>query len=776
MSAELPPETIPEHRLVRRIGRGSSGEVWLGQHSLGAWRAIKIVRPSGDGDRTNLRRELEGLRRYEPVSREHPALLDILTAGTAAPTGSLYYVMELADDSSGAPAFDPETYRAATLGRRMRAVVEAPGGATGPPLPVAEVIGMGWRLAEGLAALHAAGLVHRDIKPGNIVFVRGQACLADCGLVSTSEFARSFVGTEGFIPPEGPGQPPADVFGLGKSLYEAAFGMDRCDWPRLPVWFGCLPGWNDGLGDQYLGLMKVLRVACEQDRNRRFQSASAMASALRAVRLGQDPTEQHWGGSRTWRTGLIAGGVGLLLFVGWKFLFRSGGFETRSTQVVLNDPAMAQVVRNPKPSSTEAAFYQISGANVLLLDERGHILRSTVPPGPMPEGLIFQGMSEVSVGNGARMWLAWKSGADCLLGAFYPSMDHAVILSTPSMVLTNSNGLVRYPSKLDFHLVCDLDGDGRLDAVATLDSVDTNRDGALPERRLIAFDLETRKEKWKRPGPVIRPGSVRLLRGKGGRPILVAGTYAPSNGQYTPEGLEDHKCYAVAFDSEGKVVWKKYIGPYFSNGWVQPVLWLGSSEAEIYALACRNGDFVRSGREWGAVYRFRLDGKELNRSEPGPALTSALVRERGEEALSAQEGILVTDADGNVTLLSRDLGVVRQQSLTQRRLKRVFSELVGEADLNGDGIREVVVVVAQCQPHAIHMNEARAEAVNAWHYEEVDLVILDPELRELDRFRIADVMGTHPEKIARLIDLEGSGRHSIVLMERQPRILRWRGR
>jgi len=50
--------------------------------------------------------------------------------------------------------------------------------------------------------LHRQGLVHRDIKPSNIIFVRGVPKLADVGLVAAVTDARSFVGTEGFIPPE----------------------------------------------------------------------------------------------------------------------------------------------------------------------------------------------------------------------------------------------------------------------------------------------------------------------------------------------------------------------------------------------------------------------------------------------------------------------------------------------------------------------------------------------------------------------------------------------
>jgi eukaryotic-like serine/threonine-protein kinase len=83
--------------------------------------------------------------------------------------------------------------------------------------------------------LHAQGLVHWDAKPSNILFINGQPKLADAGLVASVDDARSLVGTPGFIPPEGPGTPEADIYSLGKVLYEAAFGKDRHEFPQLPA-------------------------------------------------------------------------------------------------------------------------------------------------------------------------------------------------------------------------------------------------------------------------------------------------------------------------------------------------------------------------------------------------------------------------------------------------------------------------------------------------------------------------------------------------------------
>src|SRR6059036_1057246 len=99
-------------------------------------------------------------------------------------------------------------------------------------LPIDRCLEIAHALASALAHLHAHKLVHRDVKPSNVIFVGGVVKLVDIGLVAGVDDARSFVGTEGYIPPEGPGTPSADCYSLGKLLYELSTGHDRTAWPE----------------------------------------------------------------------------------------------------------------------------------------------------------------------------------------------------------------------------------------------------------------------------------------------------------------------------------------------------------------------------------------------------------------------------------------------------------------------------------------------------------------------------------------------------------------
>src|SRR5262249_51151718 len=133
----------------------------------------------------------------------------------------------------------------------------------------------GLDLSRALAELHRKGLVHRDIKPSSIIFVNEVPKLADIGLVAGANEARSYVGTEGFIPPEGPGKPRADVYALGKVLYEASTGRDRQDYPELPAL------WDQATDHlELLELNEVILQACSTVPSQGYTSAEAMHADL----------------------------------------------------------------------------------------------------------------------------------------------------------------------------------------------------------------------------------------------------------------------------------------------------------------------------------------------------------------------------------------------------------------------------------------------------------------------------------------------------------------
>jgi serine/threonine protein kinase len=259
---------IPDYTLIKRIGSGAYGEVWLAQSVTGAYRAVKIVwREDFELTRT-FHREFLGIQQFEPISRGHPCLVHVLHVGWNEARGFYYCVMELADDAEEGPNFKSvQTYVPRTLGTDMRRHGR---------LDVVFCRDAGVYLADALYFMHNRGLTHRDIKPSNIIFVGGVCKLADIGLVAGFG-ERTFVGTEGFVPPEGPGTPQADIYSLGKVLYEMSSGKDRLEFPEVPT------NLSDEEWPFWLDLNRVICKACAPDLKERYQTAGDFAEALQQV-------------------------------------------------------------------------------------------------------------------------------------------------------------------------------------------------------------------------------------------------------------------------------------------------------------------------------------------------------------------------------------------------------------------------------------------------------------------------------------------------------------
>lgn len=276
-AGDVPPILVPDHTLIRRVGKGSYGEVWLARNALGVYRAVKIIdRRAFDDDRP-FEREFAGMQRFEPVSRSHESQINILQVGRGP--DCFYYVMELADDMGRGAAIDAASYAP----RNLRSELLLRG-----RLPVAECVRLGLALSTALENLHRHGLVHRDIKPSNIVFVNGIPKLADIGLVAVAEATMSFVGTEGYLPPEGPGTVQADLFSLGKVLYEISTGHDRNQFPELPTGISELPD-----RAELSELNEVLLTACHRDSQERYQTAAELHADLALLQSGKSVLDKR---------------------------------------------------------------------------------------------------------------------------------------------------------------------------------------------------------------------------------------------------------------------------------------------------------------------------------------------------------------------------------------------------------------------------------------------------------------------------------------------------
>lgn len=261
-----PLPAVPDHQIIRLIGSGSGGDVWLAKNALGTYRAIKIVQERAFKQRRPFEREFHGVLQFEPVSRLHDGLVDVLQVGHNEAAGYFYYVMELADDIATGQMIIPECYYPRTLEYDFRQRSR---------LPIGECVRLGAAIASALGFLHRHGLIHRDIKPSNIIFVNGFPKLADMGLVTELSGTTARVGTEGFMPPEGAGTAQADIYSLGKVLYEISTGLDRNDYPTLPAEL------EDTAEDRDLiQFNRIVLNACRGDVSRRYHTAEELLTAL----------------------------------------------------------------------------------------------------------------------------------------------------------------------------------------------------------------------------------------------------------------------------------------------------------------------------------------------------------------------------------------------------------------------------------------------------------------------------------------------------------------
>lgn len=266
---------VGDFRLLSRLGEGGMGVVWLAaQVSVERFVALKVIHPAlavSSTARARFRREARAI-----AALRHPNVVTILAAGEEG--GQLWLAMEYIEGTN--------------LDERLRE--------RGSAQDVRSLVAWTAQVARGLGAVHAAGFVHRDVKPSNIRIDREErALLLDFGLARDAESetltaSGSFQGTPVYASPEQlEGRraeigPASDVYSLGATLYEALAGklpfegkttlaiLRRMQSIPLTPLRQVAPGVPRDLET-------VVAKALEVDPGRRYRSGDELAEDLEAV-------------------------------------------------------------------------------------------------------------------------------------------------------------------------------------------------------------------------------------------------------------------------------------------------------------------------------------------------------------------------------------------------------------------------------------------------------------------------------------------------------------
>jgi len=261
-SADVPngpvgaPAVLPDFRLLAKIGEGGFGSVWIAQnHHTADAVAIKFVPPQ------NRQIELAGLQMLRQRVREGQDHL-LWTEYIGEANGFIYCVMDLADPVVEGPLF-ADRYEAMTLLRFMKQQGR---------IEPSEVVQIAGSMAKGLAFLQSVGLRHGDIKPANVLRVRGRWKLADYGMMGALE-TRARGGTKHYVPPEGPHGDRADQYAIGIVLHEMVFGH-RPGKDAASTWPGSRLG---------VGLQRIFSRLTEANPEKRFAHFKEVVAELEGL-------------------------------------------------------------------------------------------------------------------------------------------------------------------------------------------------------------------------------------------------------------------------------------------------------------------------------------------------------------------------------------------------------------------------------------------------------------------------------------------------------------
>ncbi|HEY2091634.1 MAG TPA: serine/threonine-protein kinase, partial [Thermoanaerobaculia bacterium] len=276
---------LGRYEVVRELGKGAMGIVYLAKDPLiGRLVALKTIRPAAHADDDETKEFQQRFIREAQAAGilNHPAIVTVHDIGQDDGTGVSFIAMEYVE------------------GQNLKEVLQQ-----GRPVSFEQIGDIIAQVAEGLDFAHAKGIVHRDVKPANVILLEGmRAKITDFGIakiasgVSNLTTTGQFLGTPNYMAPEqikgAPVDGRSDIFSLGICLYECLtrrkpFGGDSLTSISYKIVHEPFPPLGEINPQIPPGFEEVVAKCLAKDPAKRYQRARDLAIALRAVNRGERP-------------------------------------------------------------------------------------------------------------------------------------------------------------------------------------------------------------------------------------------------------------------------------------------------------------------------------------------------------------------------------------------------------------------------------------------------------------------------------------------------------
>ena len=346
-------DILDGYRLIRTIGRGGFGEVWLCQlEATGEYKALKFLSAR---DSSQIEQELKALIRYRVVASQIQCHYLVPIEHVNRVEHGLFYTMPLADGASELAVDDsrwkPRTLAAVIDTRKTAPMWFTPEEVQSIMLPLIEVA----------QKLSDAGVIHRDIKPENILFIGGRPCLGDVSLLAGDVESITRRGTPGYAAPswylESGGNP--DMWGLATTFYTLITGNAPDKMGRAAYRWPPQGKENVDVGE-WTRFFRIIYRATNEYPGERYLHAKDL--------LTQPPqTGERFSSIRFWGRRWVAWGLAfcmVLVWLGWMFKKDTSLVPIRETG---QPPTLADAKQEDSPFEKA-----LLAARARFLPPRGH--------------------------------------------------------------------------------------------------------------------------------------------------------------------------------------------------------------------------------------------------------------------------------------------------------------------------------------------------------------------------------------------------------------------